>query len=570
MKKHAPGLLLCTAALLIVLGVSMLANTFARYNGLFLQRQDTQLKEMTSAADENIAVQLTNFQENLNYVLNRRGFRQAELQMENNGEPADMLYRMEENLITQHPLIRSMLCIRDGKVLLASDGSTDYTFPRGLEGKMQPCFSSDGVTYLALLEKTESFTYAALVDLKHWFGDIARINASDDLHMMLLANCNVLLLHEWQEDVHIGLAYQLSEENCDYCAYTTMIQSCRSSEHLTVSYELKDTAGVTHDMRMTVIPAAQSVNGYFSVGLTGDFDEVIRPMQAAAIRLIIYGGLAVIGVLLSGFAAIILLRHNRRADRELQALTEKNIQTQMLLEKTQTLAHHQRLETIGTLASSIAHEFNNLLTPIMGYSILTLEGLPEDADDLAENVTEIYEASRKAKIIISRMNEMARKNTENTFHPLQLDVLIRKALEVAVPARPNHVQTVMNCAAPCEIVGNETQISQLLLNLILNAFHAMEADGGTLTVSAETETDAVLLRVEDTGTGIPEELRSRVFEPFFTTKEAGRGTGLGLAIVHQVVESHQGSIRVESAPETGTVFSIRFPLPQQKENVKNK
>ena len=105
----------------------------------------------------------------------------------------------------------------------------------------------------------------------------------------------------------------------------------------------------------------------------------------------------------------------------------------------------------------------------------------------------------------------------------------------------------MDCAGR-QLQGNETQLSQLLLNLILNAFHAMEKSGGTLTLSTRVHEDRICVLVEDTGMGIPEDALPHIFEPFFTTKESGQGTGLGLAIVHQVTESHHGRIQVAVLP----------------------
>ncbi len=196
----------------------------------------------------------------------------------------------------------------------------------------------------------------------------------------------------------------------------------------------------------------------------------------------------------------------------------------------------------------------------MGYAILTLEGLPEDCDELADNVTEIYEASRKAKTIISRMSDLSRKNVELTFRTISLSMLVEKALQVASPAQPANVVTLVQSSDhDCRLEGNETQISQLLLNLILNAYHAMEQRGGRLTLCVSQEAGEAVLRVSDTGVGIPQESLSRIFEPFYTTKESGRGTGLGLAIVHQVVESHHGRISVKSEVGAGTEFTLYFP-----------
>ena len=253
-------------------------------------------------------------------------------------------------------------------------------------------------------------------------------------------------------------------------------------------------------------------------------------------------------------------RRNERAQRELALLQEKNAAMEALNRKNQELAHHDRLQTIGTLTSSIAHEFNNLLTPIMGYSILVLEQLPSDAEELYDNVLEIYNSSRKAKEIIARLSDLSRKNTSLTFQYVSPDELVRKVLAVASPARPPHVEVRTDLA--CRhlwLRGNEIQLSQMLLNLILNAYHAMEPGGGTLTVATRPEGEFLCFQVSDTGSGISPEVLPHIFEPFFTTKERGKGTGLGLAIVRQVMEEHKGTITIDTAPGRGTTMLLRFP-----------
>jgi len=115
------------------------------------------------------------------------------------------------------------------------------------------------------------------------------------------------------------------------------------------------------------------------------------------------------------------------------------------------------------------------------------------------------------------------------------------------------------------LYGNETQLSQLLLNLILNAFHAMAQAGGVLTLSTERRENEIVFSVSDTGSGIPEEIREHIFDPFFTTKESGAGTGLGLAIAQQVVSEHNGRITLDSTVGEGTTFSAIFPLSLDRE-----
>ena len=137
-------------------------------------------------------------------------------------------------------------------------------------------------------------------------------------------------------------------------------------------------------------------------------------------------------------------------------------------------------------------------------------------------------------------------------------------LEVAAPAQPHgvEVRTEFNCSC-LWVYGNELQLSQMLLNLVLNAFQAMERSGGTLRVSTWADESSVFLRVSDTGPGISEQTLPHIFEPFYTTKEAGKGTGLGLAIVRQVVEEHGGTVSVETAVGRGAAFLVSLPLSKE-------
>ena len=295
-------------------------------------------------------------------------------------------------------------------------------------------------------------------------------------------------------------------------------------------------------------------------------DGVYLDTAEKAARLLISSFVSILlGLIFLLIYAGILYTENRKASKELQQLSQRQKKLEEINRQTQQLAHHQRLETIGTLTSSISHEFNNLLTPIMSYSLMTLEKLPPSEEELADNLIEIFNASEKAKEIISRLSDLSRKNSPNPFRPVSLDNLIQKALTVVTPAKPQGVEVRLNLNCwDQRIRANEIQITQMLLNLILNAFHAME-DEGTLEIDTTYDHHFVILQVTDTGCGIPAELHKKIFEPFFTTKDSEKGTGLGLAIVAQVVEDHAGTIRISSQPGNGTAFTVSIPRLQASE-----
>ena len=294
--------------------------------------------------------------------------------------------------------------------------------------------------------------------------------------------------------------------------------------------------------------------------LYGHHAELTSVFHETAVYSMISGILVVLGIGILLLVSMHMFWSTSKIHRDVEMLRKKNQAMEELNRQTQRLAHHQRLEIIGTLTASIAHEFNNLLTPIMGNSMMALERLPSDEDELYDELLEIYSASCKAKEIISRLSDLSRKNPETCFRQVAPDEVIRKMVKTAEPARADNVQINMNLNCwDQRLTANEIQLSQMVLNLILNGFHAMEPDGGVLTLMTKFDEDHIHIQVSDTGCGIAKEIQPKIFEPFFTTKETGKGTGLGLAIVAQVVEDHMGKIQVESKEGKGSTFSVSLP-----------
>jgi len=328
-----------------------------------------------------------------------------------------------------------------------------------------------------------------------------------------------------------------------------------------ISVDVYDEAGNPYTARMVALPSESTVNGEFAMGILANYEEAIAPSREAAGGFLLYGGLGIVGV--AGLLLLLAMMRmaNAASSAELLALKKKNEDIEEINQKMHALAHHQRLETIGTMTASIAHDFNNLLTPIMGYSIMTMEMLPADATDLQDNLKEIYDASVKAKDIVTRLADLTKKGNEANFKEIEVDEVIQNALKVTQPAKPKEVEVKANFNAEGEkIKADRTQISQLVMNIVLNAYDAMRENGGTLLVSTRISGEEAVMKFKDNGCGMDTETMSRIFDPFYTTKESGKGTGLGLAIVAQIVETHNGKIYVDSEPGKGTEFRIYIPL----------
>jgi PAS domain S-box-containing protein len=240
------------------------------------------------------------------------------------------------------------------------------------------------------------------------------------------------------------------------------------------------------------------------------------------------------------------------------------------------LLHSQRLEAVGTLASGVAHDLNNILTPMLMASGLLRDNLVNPAD--RELMAMIEKGGKRGAAIVRQLLDFSRNNLTAERCPITPGALVQEMVLLMRSTLPKEITIAEEIAdCPHKIEGNSTQLHQVLLNLCVNARDAMPK-GGTLTLRLEPafsqarggEGDAhsksgpyVVFSVSDTGQGIPVEIRDKIFDPFFTTKEPGKGTGLGLAAAHGIVAAHHGYIRFESITGHGTTFRVYLPAMKE-------
>jgi signal transduction histidine kinase len=236
----------------------------------------------------------------------------------------------------------------------------------------------------------------------------------------------------------------------------------------------------------------------------------------------------------------------------------------------QQLLQAQKLSTVGELASSITHEFNNILTTVINYAKMGVRH--KDAGTRDKAFEKILAAGQRASKITTGMLSYARKQSDRR-EPMDLVTLVEDVLIlVEKDLQRYRVRLETRFEGRPWASVHAGQVQQVLLNLIVNARQAM-ANGGTLTVAVRSDAAAGVAEivVKDTGCGIPADKLRQIFEPFFTTKTADAqgqgGTGLGLSLAKDVMESHSGRLRVESTVGVGTTFTLKFPLvtaPLQK------
>jgi PAS domain S-box-containing protein len=262
--------------------------------------------------------------------------------------------------------------------------------------------------------------------------------------------------------------------------------------------------------------------------------------------------------------------------RHLCMVTDITEQKEAVEEKKQLqdkLQQSQKMEAVGTLAGGIAHDFNNILAVILGNAELAADDIPP-GNPAGKSLKAIHQASIRAKDMVQQLLAFSRKSDEET-KLLNMAPIVKESMKMLRTAVPSSIEFKQHISGDvCNILGDAAQISQIMMNLVTNAAHAMSQEGGLLEVTLEKivlpeETpcfDFILspgphirLKVRDTGKGIEPKILARIFDPYFTTKEVGKGTGMGLSVVHGIVKRHDGGILVESTLGEGTVFEIYFP-----------
>ncbi len=242
------------------------------------------------------------------------------------------------------------------------------------------------------------------------------------------------------------------------------------------------------------------------------------------------------------------------------------------------LRQAQKLEAVGTLAGGIAHDFNNILAAVIGYAELAIYDV-EDDSELHAKLQEIVKAGHRAKRLVKQFLTFSRQTEAEERKPMHINTIVEEVLKLLSASLPSNIEIRQHIEPETGVVETDpTQIHQVLMNLCINAGHAMREKGGILEVSlANVELDSdfaiehpgmnsgthLRLTVTDTGHGVTPEVLERMFEPYFTTKEKGEGTGLGLAVVHGIVQSHKGTITVNSTLGKGSTFNVYLPVIEE-------
>lgn len=308
---------------------------------------------------------------------------------------------------------------------------------------------------------------------------------------------------------------------------------------------------------------------FWVVSVIMDYSEIEWPLQQT-LRMSIFVGLVMV-LFLSYMVFYITreLKNIQRLQMEWRYEVELHAAFHRLKEQEEKVQQYDRLQTLGILVGTIAHEFNNLMTPITIYCDLLMNQFsdqPQVQEDLGEIATAVMRCSELSKQLLDYGRSEAVSDQMDCYDGAVAAKASMKMIEKIIP--PEITLSYEISQEPLMIAGSPGGLNQILLNLCTNAYQAMKGQGGALTVTLKKHGEGeAILRVADTGCGMDQKTMDQMYQAFFTTKPPQEGTGLGLSVVHRLVTKQGGTIKAESTPGVGTVFEIIFPLlkaPEKK------
>lgn len=581
-KKVA--LLLSFVLVIVPFLIAIAMDAFADYTGTIIRQRQEFLLEISKNASRAIEVYVHGQVESQQFLCEA-------INDKNYKEFIDAYYTANKNSVF-------------GMTLYDEDGGIVYDAPQGCEEFMPEISSfdasaSDGTAIIGKSFKVadKSFVLPVLHNIKVngelKYNLIAVIDVGEIYHAiiepiktgvrgytMVKDSEGTIIMHPVDDQVGLDAieGRRSIYPDLDYTDLEELIDRQMKGEEgyaLYKSYWWAD--DVPHQVdKVSGFAPAKIGSDFWVVNTTLDYKELDFPVSRT-LRNLVAVVFAITGIFIVTIVILFKIQRDRRSlSRELKHLEELSTALEDLQSSKQQLTHYQQLKTIGTFTSGIAHEINNLLTPIMGYSEIMLKTLPE-ADESHNDAHEIYDASIKAKEIIEQILAFSRPvKGMDLYKYKDINNVINRSVKLIKSFLPQNIELIADNNARGFVYCNETQITQALINVLTNGYQSMEQNGGVLSISSEIVDKSavknpkdddvehyVKIKISDTGCGIEEKNISEIFSPFFTTKPVGQGTGLGLSVVQGVVLRHKGEISVASVIGEGTSFTVCLPYHKE-------
>lgn len=578
---------LTTSAVILVLLLiacgAAIVSLVGSYRQSMLDAQKNQLLTISDGVANNLVGYLEDYQQEAVSATGMSAFREAEEETAA-GRPEAMQGILNELRTGREQELFCVAYVPDAGDIMWEDSEHLFTLCRdmGRGGAFQDTgiyTDESGAYYFCLSAEGRSGTLLFYIPLQEVYNRTAAyIHMGEDGYVMIKDSAGIILMHPVKAQIGLDVLDDRKElyPGLDYSELELLVAHQLAGERgveIYHSYWWADNPPSGVQKASAYVPAYIG-NDFLSVSTVIDMREISDPIEKVGSRLLFATVMAVLLALILIILVRRLFRRQAAITRENERLKKINEDLEKLRQQEERLAGEQRLQLIGTMTSGIAHEFNNLLTPIMGYSAMILAGMQPEDENYAD-MQEIYDSAERAKEIIDQITQFSRKNAEKMREPIHVSEVVKKALVIADAVKPRHIKLSYEVGTEHDVcLANPVQINQMIVNLCNNAIQAIGEKAGEVTVAAaamqprgnkdsffkgKEEQWFYRISVRDTGCGMSPETASQIFIPFFTTKKPGEGTGLGLSIVQRLVEAHGGYICVHSQEGAGTEFVIYLP-----------
>ena len=594
MKKNKKTLIAAIPLFLIVILVFAGFGVWKKYRDTLMQNQEEQMLLITRILSENMAMSAEEYEESLSFLAKTAENRPQ--------DEAKQLYR--EFIDTQTSFITNLYLedeqgklservkdvqIVSSQLLTQSSAKNSIYMEKDTDGKIYN-------VYKRVLKDGRKI--CLMIDAEKYYQKlISGIHIGTNGYIVVKDAEGTIIMHPKKEQwgIPVIAGRKKMYPDLDYSSLEKMIEDQKKrnegiSHYYSYWWTNEERPRV---QKISAYSPVQIGDSFWVVSAVIDYDDLYEPIAEGFLKMVCI----FVGILLAAGIAVVLfgrvMRDMRRAVREINDLKELNEQLEKMHRSEQSIAHQQRLQIMGTMTGGIAHEFNNFLTPIMGYAELLMMELPEGSEE-QDSAKEIYEASEKAKDVVRQISSLSRKNVETVYKNISIKKFMTRAERMmeSVCTPLIHMESEFRVDDEM-ILGNATQLNQVLLNVCVNAVHAIGKNQGNIRISCHSEEKEKLaqgvieklsdvwkkyihIQVKDNGCGMDKETLRQIFDPFFTTKKGGEGTGLGLALAEQIITSHKGYIYAESKKGEGSTFHIYLPvldtehMPQIVQNIPRK
>ena len=564
-----PVTLVCAV---LLVGALLVTSIYLNLRQQSLGSREQLLLALARSSASNLQNYLASYQKDFSVIKSSSDFQAGVAAFRESGDDSLLLdYLDTYNYATEDYVADIFLTDHQGTVLTGTGRYGPYEAMSADSGDLMVARSSKGRLYLAISTPVDQdYRLQSMVDVAYMYDDTASFMDIGELGYVAYKHSDGLVLTHPRRDL-VGKESLQGRRDLYPDFYLDEVEELVAEQktgaegiriYRSYWWDERDPQLITKICAYTPARIGTEPDDFIIVSAVADYGEIMTPLNRGVFS--IAAVLAVMAVCFC-FLAVQLysaIQGKSRVERENSYLRELNGTLEEMRRSEEKLQHFQRLEIIGTLTGGIAHELGNLLTPIMAYSAMMADEL-SGQEELYDEAQEIYSAASRAKEVIQQITAISRKDRETTFRDLDLAETVESALKMASSAKPKEVELSWDLElAGRHFLGSDTQLCQVVLNLCTNAFHALrDRENASLRVEGKLlSPEKAAITFADNGAGIQPHNLERIFDPFFTTKRTGEGTGLGLSIVQSIMESHQGSVSVESTPGEGTVFTLTLPV----------